>query len=258
MHHPQGDDHPTVNDGQVLALARGLEILEILVRADRPVSGAELARRTGLHPSSITRLARTLIAMGYVAKDAEGLRPDYGVLDLTQSARGLPGIARVQPLLEQVAHRHPGWFVNLCLLRNGHLTYLVRCLAGHSTTVSLGFPLHKSSAAMRLLVDEDEAVALEWLQQSRRRHGWSGGAGLPADEAAALAWARRQVRDDVLVIDGWSGHSLSAAIPVSDPNGHAMALAVASSRSDATPDRMRAALAETRREVEVALRRPRR
>lgn len=245
-------------DGQVQALARGLEILEILVDADRPLSGAELARRTGLHPSSITRIARTLINLGYVAKDPDGFRPDYGVLNLTQSARGLPGVSRVQPVLERWAHQLPGWFANLCLLRDGHLTYLVRCLAGHATTVSIGFPLHQSSAAMRLLLDQDPDTALAWLQSSRRRHGWAGGAGLPPDELAALTWARRHVRDDVLVIEGWSGHSVSGAVPLTGPSEYPMAVAMASSRSEATPERLRTVLLEVRRDVTAALQRPRR
>jgi len=253
-----GEAGPTESDGQVQALARGLEILEILVDADRPVAGAELARRTGLHPSSISRIARTLINLGYVAKDAEGLRPDFGVLNLAKSARALPGIARTQPIIEHLAHRHPGWFTNLCLLHDGQLTYLVRSLAGGATTVALSFPLHQSSAAMRLLLEQDEATALAWLRSSRRRHGWTGGPGLPPDEEAALDWAREHVRDNVLVLEGWSGHSTSAALPVADPNGHLLAVAMASSRRDSVRESLPQILLAAGREVEAALQRPRR
>ncbi|MEP4420199.1 MAG: helix-turn-helix domain-containing protein [Nitratireductor sp.] len=50
----------------VEALARGLAVLESLSRAQMPLTNGDLAKMTGLAPSTVSRLTHTLSVMGYV------------------------------------------------------------------------------------------------------------------------------------------------------------------------------------------------
>ncbi|RZJ15927.1 MAG: IclR family transcriptional regulator [Haliea sp.] len=56
---------------EVSALARGLALVRIVADADTPVSNRELAESTGIPKATVSRLAATLIAAGYL-RQAEG------------------------------------------------------------------------------------------------------------------------------------------------------------------------------------------
>lgn len=52
-------------------LMRGLQVLECFA-ADERLTNAELARRLGLNKPTISRLCKTLVAMGYLRRDRDG------------------------------------------------------------------------------------------------------------------------------------------------------------------------------------------
>ena len=235
-------------DPQIQALARGLEILDLLLDAGRPITGGELAREIGLHESSVSRILQTLIRGGYVSKVPGGNVPALRMLRFARVTSAFPMITHVRPVLEAIAAEHPGHHVNLCAYGHGELTYLVRCQADTDTITGFSFPLHGSSAAMRLLVDLPDEEALAALQTSRRRHGWTGGPELPTDEVAALTWARDHVHHDVLVLRSWHDTSTSGAIPLVI-DGRQLVLAIGGS-SDTDPNNLHLWLHEARRRVE--------
>lgn len=60
------------NDGGVIAVKRALQILEVFEIGDQHLTLAELSRRTGLHNTTVLRLARTLAQSGYMVQKEEG------------------------------------------------------------------------------------------------------------------------------------------------------------------------------------------
>ncbi|WP_293237659.1 IclR family transcriptional regulator [Paludibacterium sp.] len=56
----------------VTALARGLDVLAAYKAGDRALGNAELAQRTGLPKSTVSRLTHTLCKLGYLNQDESG------------------------------------------------------------------------------------------------------------------------------------------------------------------------------------------
>lgn len=239
-------------DPQIQALARGLEILDLLLEAGGPVTGGELARRVGLHESSVSRLLQTLIRSGYVSRVAGGNVPALRMLRFSRVTGAFPMIARVRPVLERIAAEHPQHHVNLCAYGQRDVTHLVRCQTGTDTITGFSFPLHRSSAAMRHLADLPDDEALAALRGSRTRYGWAGGPQLPPDEPSALVWARQHLHHDVLVLSEWTAGAVSGAIPLGVGGDEPLLLAIGGP-SGGNPDRLHLWLHDARRRVEHAL-----
>lgn len=62
----------TAGVGGVIAVTRALQVMESFRIGERHLSLAELSRRTGLHNSTVLRLARTLARSGYMVQREEG------------------------------------------------------------------------------------------------------------------------------------------------------------------------------------------
>ncbi|MDE1714428.1 helix-turn-helix domain-containing protein, partial (plasmid) [Chromobacterium amazonense] len=56
----------------VTALARGLEVLAAFRPGEGALSNQELARRTGLPKSTVSRLSYTLTRLGYLQPEGDG------------------------------------------------------------------------------------------------------------------------------------------------------------------------------------------
>lgn len=239
--------------GQVQSLSRGLEILEMLLEAAAPLTGSEIARRTGLHESSVSRILGTLQQGGYVTRTAGGNRPGTAMLRFARATWSFPVIGLTRPVLEAVAAENPRCTVNLCQYSAGDVAYLCRAEVGHETMTGTSFPLQASSAALRLLVEIPAEEAIAALAASRDRYGWRLQPGKPTDEVAVLQWARDHVEADTLVLEGWSTPTaLTGAIPVRAGDGSHLAIAISTSRPT-DPGALRLLLHETRRRVEDVL-----
>lgn len=101
------DDDPPDKDRQfVTALARGLELLRCFGPNERYLGVSELARRTGLHKSTVSRLVNTLTKLGYLAfSQAEGrYRLGSGVLSLGYAMSANLDVRRVaKPFMQELA-----------------------------------------------------------------------------------------------------------------------------------------------------------
>ena len=60
------------SESGVIAVTRALQIMEAFRIGERHLTLAELSRRTGLHNSTVLRLARTLAQVGYMVQREEG------------------------------------------------------------------------------------------------------------------------------------------------------------------------------------------
>lgn len=67
---PEATDN--ASSGGVIAVTRALQVMEAFRIGERHLSLAELSRRTGLHNSTVLRLARTLAQAGYMVQREEG------------------------------------------------------------------------------------------------------------------------------------------------------------------------------------------
>ena len=107
------EQHPDVVDVQdhkhrqfVVALARGLEVLQAFKRGDDFLTNAEIARRTHLPKPTISRLTYTLTTLGYLspADDTGGYRLDPHILSLGYPVLAKIGVRQMaRPLAQRLA-----------------------------------------------------------------------------------------------------------------------------------------------------------
>lgn len=254
------DDQPVTPPGSATnqALARGLYVLRRLVESG-PMSATELARELGLHQSSISRVMATLGEAGFVRKDHNGqFAPDYGVITLAAETTRLPLLTKPVPVFTDLLDEFPTLTLTTAMLWRSEMLYLLRSNTGGLTHMyeNVRFPLHRSSPALRLLLDLPQERALELLADSRGRYGWDGNpAVVPADEESVLRRARDLVRHDVLILDGWANPGeISGAIPVRTSEPHPVALAIVVSDGSLDADELRIVLHRARRDLEIAFR----
>lgn len=69
---PSAEGTESSGGGGVIAVTRALLILETFRIGERHLSLAEISRRTGLHNTTVLRLARTLALAGYMVQREEG------------------------------------------------------------------------------------------------------------------------------------------------------------------------------------------
>lgn len=90
-------------------LERALTILRAFGGRTTPLSHSELVRRTGYSKASVSRIAFTLVALGYLARDADGVRFRIGLrgpsLGHTYRANS-PLASAVHPIMRAFADRH--------------------------------------------------------------------------------------------------------------------------------------------------------
>lgn len=112
---------------KIQSIERGLFILESIMFSDQPVSGTELARRLGVHKSTVSHLTATLIEQGYLSKEPGSSRLLRGP-KLYRVARtvGMSGeqILSVPPALRKLAAT-TGETSHIAELRGRFVIYLV-------------------------------------------------------------------------------------------------------------------------------------
>lgn len=240
------------------ALTRGLEVLRLVAEAQGPLTSTEIARRVGLHQSWVSRVLGTLIDAGYVRKPTyHGFAADYGVLALGgNSLRQFRYLTRPRQAMAALAARAPGMDVALATLWRDQLIYFSRSQSGHEPVpLSVGFPLHLSSVALRLLIERPKREALSALADSRRRYGWERRTpSVPETGAAVLAHARATVQEDCVVLDGYlqPGH-LGCAIPITVAGEAPAALALSGPAAALPIATVLELLHEGRRAIEAAM-----
>ncbi|MBE0627523.1 MAG: IclR family transcriptional regulator [Burkholderiales bacterium] len=107
---PTGSEKARRSDGQrpdqVSALVRGIEVLRCFQAGARALSNGEIARRTGIPKPTVTRLAATLVSLGYLKQmpDTDKYAMSAGVLSLAQAfLSGLDVRASARPHMLELA-----------------------------------------------------------------------------------------------------------------------------------------------------------
>ncbi|MGW2063359.1 IclR family transcriptional regulator [Streptomyces sp. NPDC055775] len=209
--------------GGAQAVQRALDVLHCFHDNGSDLSASDLARRLELSVSTAHRLARTLLAAGFLEQDARTSRYRLGpaVTELGRLSYHQRGLHLAAPELTDLAER-TGATADLALRSGPHAVIV----AGGSVTPKVGLrrPLHSTALGK---------VLLAWA-----RPGDGGPSSLPPlpaftdrtiVERAALEAELVRVRADGYALnDGESAYGVrTLAVPVLDGTGHVrFALAV--------------------------------
>ncbi len=150
------------------ALARGLEVLEALARAEgRTLGISAIADQVGLDKATVTRLLQTLIVSGYAAREAENrqYRLTGKILNLAHIATaGLDLLSLARPHLRRLRDGLDET-VHLGVLGDLSVVYLDKLESTNSiqlvSAVGQTMPLHSTSLGKAMLsaIPEDEMEA---------------------------------------------------------------------------------------------------
>ena len=159
-------------EGGVIAVSRALQVMEAFRIGERHLTLAELSRRTGLHNSTVLRLARTLAHSGYMVQREEGewrLGPAAGWLGARYQA-GFDINNAVQPLLRSLsehAQESSSFYV-----REGDERACIARVEGpqsvrHHVRIGMRLPLHLGAPGRVILAFSGEPG--EVYEDIRRR-----------------------------------------------------------------------------------------
>ncbi|SMF38836.1 transcriptional regulator, IclR family [Tistlia consotensis] len=152
----------------VPGLEKGIDLLEALVRAQRPLTNAELAQSLGIARSSVFRLVYTLQYKGMIEPDSSGhaYQLGAGVLRLGYQYLSRQDIAQVaRGELEVLADR-TGLSAHLAIRSGDEIVYLLHVPgpSGFVSNISAGarLPAHATPMGQLLLsqLSEEELASL--------------------------------------------------------------------------------------------------
>ncbi|UTH76666.1 IclR family transcriptional regulator [Chromobacterium sp. IIBBL 290-4] len=170
----------------VTALARGLEMLAAFRPGDGALSNQELARRTGLPKSTVSRLSYTLTQLGYLQSEGDGGPYRLGLALLALGSTALAGYdarAAAAPKMLEFALRN-NVSISLALRDGSDMVYLETCRSQARVSVQLttgsrvplattaigrayfaGLPQHERDALRPLLA---QRYGADWPQLETR------------------------------------------------------------------------------------------
>lgn len=254
---PRESDRP---ESPLKSLQQGLEILAIVVRAGRPIPAGEIAERIGAHPSTVSRILTTLGDQGLVRRHRrQGFVPDFGVFALgAASVEGFGLVNAAWEPMHEVAVANPGLEAVLVTLWQGETLYFCRVSGDRHPMPfsSFPYPLHQSTAALRLLLDRPHDEALAALEDSRVRRGWHNPVGgIPDGPEAVLDRVSDLVEHASLVTTGWlTADHIAGAIPVEVPAAPPFVLSLSGRQDVVDTSSLRLRLLEARHLLERELR----
>lgn len=177
---PSPGENPFEGDRQfVSALWRGLQILRAFRPRDDGLTNLEISERTGLGPSTVTRLTYTLARLGYVTYDSRNGTYRLGVSVLSLGYALLSGMAireKAQPLLQRLAdHVGDGHLVALSTRDMLTMTYVACARSEGVMSMNLDVGSHvslpRSSAGWAWLAQVGESERAAVLDAARRDSG---------------------------------------------------------------------------------------
>lgn len=162
------------------ALARGLRVLEVLSRASGSMGNGQIARATGLPPSTVSRLTDSLVQLGYLRVDPDSgayrltpknLRLGYPILD------NLPLGGRAERALEAL-HSDTRMTAAIAIRDDLHMTFVSVARSRRPGAVPLAvggrLPLATSAAGLAYLNSMPEPDRSRLASRVRRDLGRRG------------------------------------------------------------------------------------
>lgn len=134
------EQESTLSSSSVAALARGLELLRCFSAKEPSLSNSELAAYTGLPRSTVSRLTKTLVELGYLRQDARRRRYSVGasVLALGYSALSNLRVTEVARPHMQALADSTGALISLATRDRLSMLYLEACSSDATMTLKMG------------------------------------------------------------------------------------------------------------------------
>lgn len=206
----------------VIALARGLEILQCFSVTCPELGSAELARLTGLPQPTVWRLCQTLLKQRFMISTSNGQRMQLGSasvrLGIAASA-SFNALEIVRPRMQFLADRYKA-SVSIATSDRLHMVYLERCAAEviFSTNMQKGsrLPIHKCTLGWAYLATLEEHPRNELLHKLREEYPKDN------DSINELAVSKiKQYRLHGFVLQRGLVHRriIAVAIPILTPSG---------------------------------------
>jgi DNA-binding IclR family transcriptional regulator len=213
----------------VTALARGLDVLSCFQAGDRALSNREIATRTGLAKSTITRLTYTLTQLGFLkqVEDSGRYRVGPGVLGLGYVALANMKVREMaRPLMQDLAEYANG-LVSMAVRDRLSMIYVENCRARNTATlrvnVGMQMPIATTSIGRAFLAALPAGERDFLLEQVRKKdpQGWTDLA--PGIEQALSDY---QERGFCLSAGEWQKDTNGVAVPLVCPDGDIVAFSV--------------------------------
>ncbi|WP_231502475.1 IclR family transcriptional regulator [Herbaspirillum sp. RV1423] len=161
-------------------LERALKLLKVFYGSSKPLTHAELVRRTGYSKASVSRLISTLVALGYLNRALDGVRVQIGVRGLRLGQKylansPLPRIAR--PVMQAFADKYD-MSVGLAMADQLDMIYVQYCNSSKIATLRLGVaravPMALSSIGRAYVWAQPAAVRQRLLFGIWKKSGTDG------------------------------------------------------------------------------------
>ncbi len=180
---------PKSADGGVIAVTRALQIMEAFRIGERQLPLAELSRRTGLHNTTVLRLARTLALSDFMVQNEDGqwrLGPAAGWLGARYQA-GFDINNVVEPILRTLSQdtRESASFY----VREGHERVCMSRVEGmqsvrHHVRIGMRLPLTLGAPGRVILAFSGEPGA---VYEEIRRRGYHISMGEREEQVSSVA-----------------------------------------------------------------------
>ena len=210
-----------VTPSNVAALARGLEILRCFSEREPRLSNSDLTAYTGLPKSTVSRLTKTLVELGYLRQDAKSRRYFVGpsVLALGYSALANLRIADIaRPHMQALADA-TGALISLATRDRLSMLYLEACSNDTTLTLKMGrgvqMPILTTSigrAFLAALSEHERDYLVSTLQQKDN---------IPTDQLVSFKKEVERFKNDgyCLSMGEWNTDVNAAATPILWPGG---------------------------------------
>jgi len=178
---------PASGDIAIQVLARAMRLLDALAAQPEPVSLKELARATGLHPSTTHRILSDLAVGRYVERVDSGVyQLGMRLLELGSRVKGRFNVRDVAAQAMQALHKLTGQTVNLAVQQGDEIVYIDRAWSersGMQVVRAIGgrAPLHLTSTGKLFLLASDPRVVRAYALRT----------GLPGQTANSLTSLER-------------------------------------------------------------------
>lgn len=212
----------------VTALARGLELLRCFTPQSTELSNGELAERTGLAKSTVSRLTRTLVDLGYLRQSGRAYRVGPSVLALGYAALANLRVREIaRPHMQALANATQT-LVSLAARDRLSMIYLENCRSAANVTLrtvtGTQLPLAKTSIGRAFLagLPADEREFL--IQQLAARELAHDSAHASTNWTAQLDALNRELSRHAesgycLSLGEWEKDTNAAATPLIDRDG---------------------------------------
>lgn len=155
------------------SLARGLLVLESFAQHPGPMSLSEIATATGLNKSAVQRLAHTLLKLGYLERNKNGITPGRRVLDRAYDyLKGSTLIRRAVPVLANLRTSF-NERVDLSLFDDLTIMYVSRMHGkpemSHAHLIGRRLPTYCTAGGRAVMSHLSDPEVLDILERSDRR-----------------------------------------------------------------------------------------